>query len=480
MSLTFVGLLQCVFGLWILLRGSLNSAFAFLLVSSLFGGSAAAHLTALGNSSIPPVQFALLFVYFRLLMPRGGYTGAIPGALRANLALVLFTVWGIAGAVAAPRIFAGAVNVAPMRFEAARSLLDTVPLEPTAQNITSAVYLLGALLSAIAVQIACRFRGGANALVKTGVALAWIHALTGVIGVVARGTPAEVVFDLFRNASYAQLDQSYQGFVRINGVHPEASAYASFGLAWFFFNCECWYRSILPRATGRAALALAVVLFFSTSSTAYIGLSTYAAFFVLRAVLVSPAADRQRLGQAAIAAIAALSLACLAMALVPHLPAAVWDMILHMTVEKEDSDSGRQRLFWAMQGWNAFLASGGLGIGAGSFRSSSLITAIIGSMGVIGILTFAVYVWTVLQPLRHSTWARSEDAALSIGGAAACTTLMILVPSSIAAPSPDPGTNFAIFAGAALGLRPSWRGSRRPTSDSHAHGSAKIGPRSRA
>lgn len=454
MSLTFVGLLQCLAGLWIVARGSLNQAFAFLLASSLFGGSAAAQLPALGNSSIPPVQFALLFLYLRLLMPRGGYAGAVPAALRANAALVLFTLWGIAGAIAAPRIFAGKLNVAPLRFDAARSLFDTVPLEPTAQNMTSAVYLLGAMLVAVAAHIACRFRGGANTLVIVGIVIAWVHAVTGILGALAKGTPVDVVFELFRNGSYAQLEQSYGGFLRISGVFPEASGFAGFGLAWFFFNCECWYRSILPRATGRAALVLGLTLFFSTSSTAYIGLSAYLALFVARAILLPEVAERKRLTQAGLTALAGLSLSSLAMALVPHLPAAVWDMILHMTVEKEDSVSGRQRLFWAMQGWHAFLASGGLGVGAGSFRSSSLITAIVGSMGVVGIVAFGFYLWTVIQPLRHSTWARSGDPALSIGGAAACTALMIVLPASIGAPSPDPGTNFAIFAGTALALRP--------------------------
>lgn len=453
MSLTLVGLLQCLFGLWIVARGTLNHAFLFLLLSSLFGGSAALKLAALGNSSIPPVHFALLFVYLRVLMPRGGYASAVPGALRANLALVLFSLWGMAGAIAAPRIFAGAIDVPPLRFDGARSMFDAVPLEPTAQNLTAAVYLFGALLVAVAAYVGCRFRGGTNVLVRAGIAIAWIHAVSGILGVVTRGTPAEVVFDFFRNASYAQLDQSYQGFTRINGLFPEASAFASFGLAWFYFNCECWYRSILPRATGRAALVLGLTLFFSTSSTAYIGLSIYLALFVLRALLLPQAADRARLTEAGLAAIAAVSLSCLAMALVPRLPAAVWDMILHMTVDKEGSDSGRQRFFWAMKGWEAFLVSGGLGIGAGSFRSSSLVMAILGSMGVVGVASFAAYLWQVLQPQRHSTWTRSEEPALSVGGAAAMTALLVVIPASISAPSPDPGTNFAIFAGAALALR---------------------------
>ena len=327
MLLTFIGLAQCLIGLLIVLRGSLNAALLFLVLSSLFGGSAAVVLPALGNSSIPPVQFALLFLCLRIAMPRGGYAGAVPGAVTANLPLVLFAAYGIAAAVTAPRIFAGTIEVFPMRYVGARNLFDTVPLRPTAQNISSAVYLVGTMVAAVATYVACRFRGGAHWLVKGGVLVAWIHAVTGVVGALTRGTPADVVFNLFRNGSYAQLDQAYQGFVRINGVFPEASGYASYGLAWFVFAAECWYRGIEPRATGRAALALAAVLFFSTSSTAYMGLLVYSFWFVCRGLLISGPNQLPQLTQAALAGFAALVLACLAMALVPHLADSVWSMI---------------------------------------------------------------------------------------------------------------------------------------------------------
>ncbi|MDB5723771.1 MAG: glycoside hydrolase [Novosphingobium sp.] len=451
---TFIGLIQCLVGLIIVARGSLNAAFLFLILSSLFGGSAAIIMPALGNSSIPPVQFALLFLCLRIAMPRGGYAGAIPNAVRSNLPIILFALYGIAAAITAPRIFAGTMNVFPLRFTDARNLFDTVPLRPTSQNISSAVYLVGTMVAAIGAHIACRFRGGANTLVKGAVMVAWIHIVTGVIGSLTRGTAADAVFGLFRNASYAQLDQSYQGFVRINGVFPEASGYATFGLAWFIFNAECWYRGIEARATGRAALGLAAVLFFSTSSTAYIGLAIYAVWFAVRALLVSGRTHMPQLTQAALAAFAAVSLACLAMAVVPHLADSIWAMIRHMTVDKGESQSGKQRLFWAMQGWNAFLHSYGVGIGPGSFRSSSLVTGILGSMGIFGISAILVYLWRVLQPQRASTWGGSDDPGLAVGGAAACTVLLILVPAAISEPSADPGMIFALFSGAAIALRP--------------------------
>lgn len=454
MLLTFIGLVQCLIGLLIVLRGSLNTAFLFLILSSLFGGSAAIVLPALGNSSIPPVQFALLFLCLRIAMPRGGYAGAVPGAITANLPLVLFAGYGIAAAITAPRIFAGTIEVFPLRFTEARNLFDTVPLRPTSQNISSAVYLVGTMVAAVAAYVVCRFRGGAQTLVKGGVLAAWIHVTTGIIGSLARGTPVDMVFKLFRNGSYAQLDQAYQGFVRINGVFPEASGYASFGLAWFAFNAECWYRGIGPRATGRAALALAAVLFFSTSSTAYMGLAVYGLWFALRAVLISGRTQIPQLTQAGLAAFGGLVVACLAIAVVPHLADSIWAMIRHMTIDKSVSQSGQQRLFWAVQGWNAFLHSYGVGIGPGSFRSSSLVTGILGSMGIFGIVAILVHLWRVLQPQRLSTWGRSGETGLDVGGAAACTVLLILVPAAISAPSADPGMMFALFSGAAIALRP--------------------------
>lgn len=454
MNFTFVGLLQLVIGSMLLFR-SMPAMLVFLMASGLFGGSAALTVSALGNSSIPPIQFALVFVYLRVLMPSGGYFSLWTEGVKDNFLLVLFTLYGMAAAFIAPRIFADQINVAPMRFDDARSLFDTVPLRPTAQNITAAVYLLGALMATLATYVAVRTAGGLEALVKGGVVIAWVHALSGLIASQTKGTPVEAFFALFRNGTYAQLDQSYQGFNRIDGFFPEASGWAAFGLGWFIFNCECWYRSVWARHTGAAALVLGAVLFISTSSTAYVGLGCYAAFFLARAALVPQGADPVRLRQAAVAVFAMVVLAALALALMPGGAAKIGDMILHMTVDKSDSTSGQQRLFWAMQGVTAFTASGGLGVGPGSFRSSSLFMAILGTMGVIGITTFALYLFHIMRLGGEDRSGRGMDgdAVGAVMRVCATTAVIILVPAAVSSPNSHPGTSFAMFAGAALALR---------------------------
>lgn len=468
MILTIIGIVQLAIGMLLLLRGQLRSSFLFLLLSGLFGGSASLLLPALGGSSVLPMQFALVIVFARLLLPGSRQLAAVSEAFRANAVLALFTFYGLAAAFAAPRIFAGTINVTPLRFGQLRSMFDVVPLQPTSQNITTSVYLVTTLLAAMVAHVMCRHRGGAETLVRGAAVFAWIHGITGVVAALGRGTAIDSVFEFFRNASYNQVEQTAGSFVRLNGLYPEPSAYAAVGFTFFVFNCECWYRSILPRSTGRAAALLALILFFSTSSTAYLALSCYAVFFLLRLVLSPQGMNVVRVRQAGYVVLAAALAVSLALIVAPHFAASLGEVIRTMTVDKQNSDSGEQRMFWAMQGWHAFLSSGGLGIGPGSFRSSSLIMAIIGSMGVIGIASFLVYVARVVQPMRASTWNMVDDPASAISAAAGCTVLIMLVPMSIGSPSAAPGIDFGIFAGAALALRPPLR--RRATGLANSNG----------
>ncbi|GAA4773537.1 hypothetical protein GCM10023219_21020 [Stakelama sediminis] len=454
MTPTLIGLILMVIGLFLLVRGSLAAMLSYTMLCGLLSGSSAINLPALGGSSIPPSQFALLFLFLRVILPGQRYLPLLLDGIKQNALLIIFVLYGIAASIAAPRIFANTINVAPMRFVDPKSLFDTVPLVPTSQNITTSVYMVGTMVIAVLGSVACRAPGGAVALVRTSVAIAWIHTITGVLGIFTRGTPADVVFEFLRNASYAQLDQSYQGFIRINGVFAEASTYASFALAWFYLNFELWWRGVMPRSTGPASFILAAVLLFSTSSTAYVGLASYAAFVGIRVLLMPVYAPLDRLAILFLSGIGMAALASIAMLAMPGMFEAMVEMIRHMTIDKSDSLSGAQRLFWAMQGWDGFIHSHGLGLGPGSFRSSSLFMAILGSTGVIGMTTFLLYLWRVLAPLRASTWTRMQDPVVSIGAASACAAIGVLVPAAISSPSPNPGTNFALFAAAALALRP--------------------------
>ncbi|RGP41263.1 hypothetical protein BPTFM16_01559 [Altererythrobacter insulae] len=464
MELTYIGLVQILIGGYIILFGGMRSAILFLALSSILQGSAAIQLPALGGSSIPPGQFALLFLAVRVLAPRGGYLGLLPGAVLDNKWLVLFAFYGVASAFIAPRIFAGAINVFPMAPKGEFGLFDTVPLFPTAQNLTIAVYIIGALLIALISSILSRRSGAGAAFVAAIVVTSWFHVATGVLDLVTRGTPAGEILGLLRNANYTLMENEAHGFIRIIGVLPEASAYAGIGFTLFVANAEMWFRSVRPKATGIVAACLALMLILSTSSAAYVALAGYAIFFVLRAILFQSVAPPGKLLLSGFALAGVTFVIALAQVVVPGLTDAVANLIGEMTLDKQQSLSAQQRMFWALQGWHALFDSYGLGIGPGSFRSSSLATAILGSVGILGTIAFLLYLNSVFDWTRRSSWGVGPTARENLAGALGSAALLSLIPAMMLAPHPAPSAFFSIFAGAAIGFR--WRAE---TLDEHDH-----------
>lgn len=460
MELTFIGVVQVCFGLALFLAGTMEAMFAFVLVSSLFGGSAAAVLPALGGSSIPPAQFALAFAAVRVTVPGSGQMKALGIAARENLWLIAFVAYGVLAAYVAPRLFAGQVEVTPLRgrTEARYSSMSayifaTRSLTFTAQNITTSVYLIGTLLMALVSHIVCSRPRGPAVMVKTMAAVGTVHGLLGFAGLAVAGTPAERILALFRNGSYAQLDHAWRGFVRMTGIWPEASSFAAFGFVWMVFLAECWLRRIEGRWTGPAAAILLLALVFSTSGSAYVGLAAYAAVLVLRIMAFPGSIPADRLLWMLCGVLSIVVVGCALVIRDSRLAVQFAELIGHMTFGKTDSLSGMQRAFWARQGLDAFVATSGIGIGPGSFRSSSLITAIVGCMGVVGIVTFAGHLLFAFKPTRLSTYVAHPDQPAGLGGAAAWAMVMGVGLAAIALPTCDPGTDFAILSGCALALR---------------------------
>ena len=453
MQPTLLGIVIALIEAYLLFRGSVTAMFWVMLSCTLMGGAAVLSLPALGGSSVPPVQFASMCLVARILLPGSGRTDDVKTVVRANLLLGLYALYGVVTAMISPRIFAGHINIVPMRYEKLTTMLQTFPLGFTSQNITASVYLMGTFLAACVAFIAVRQKDAPHAFVKVTTYLAWAHVLFGLLGAAFGGGIVGEALKFFRNANYAQLDQSFNGFSRLNGIFPEASAYAAYAFGWFVFQTECWYRDVLPRRTGPAAAALGAVLVLSTSSTAYVSLVIYGAIFFLRALFLPWSVPSRKL---ILMCGVAVLLTCLVGAVVFALPAkavAFEEMFTRATLGKQGSMSGMQRAFWARTGWHAFVQSHGIGIGPGSFRSSSFIMAMLGSVGVIGSLLFAGYFIRVWRPLRASTYLPTRDFGTALGAAASWAALAVLIPATLIAPGPDPGTDFAIFAGVALALR---------------------------
>ena len=150
---TLFGLISIVIGLALLVRGTSLDLLRFMMFSTLFSGSAAIIMTALGGSSISPAHLAMVFLVARILLPGSGEYARIGPALSANAFLAVYAVYGAASAFILLRIFEGQMYVSPLRPVTVKSLFDTVPLVFTNQNVTTAVYMLGTLLSGICATI---------------------------------------------------------------------------------------------------------------------------------------------------------------------------------------------------------------------------------------------------------------------------------------------------------------------------------------
>ena len=97
----------------------------------------------------------------------------------------------------------------PMRFEKLNGLLDSVPLQFTMQNVTASVYMTGTFLAGVAAYAAMQDDKAPRRFVTAGVVIAWIHMFLGLSEAWINSPVYTGMLSVFRNASYAQLDQTF-------------------------------------------------------------------------------------------------------------------------------------------------------------------------------------------------------------------------------------------------------------------------------
>src|SRR4051812_28111735 len=132
---TYIGAILIPIATYIYVRCSVSAMLGFMLICSLMGGAAAIAVPALGGSSIPPAYVGLGFLLLRAVAPGTQQTKAIPVAMVRNFWLMLFAVYGVAIAIIGPRLFAGQLDVTPMRATDLKHLYETKPLGFSSQNI---------------------------------------------------------------------------------------------------------------------------------------------------------------------------------------------------------------------------------------------------------------------------------------------------------------------------------------------------------
>jgi hypothetical protein len=401
-----------------------------------------------GANLLPPTIYAAALV-LKVAFGRGNLMRATEAALEPRR-LGLFTAfiaYGVVTALMLPRMFAGLVEVIPV---SGTDLTGSSLLRPRSGNITQTCYMMISYLTAVAFSVIGSRRDVRyhymQALVWGGFALVF----TGILDLVSYRVGISGLLDPFRTAQYALLtDVEAAGAKRVVGLTSEASTYGA--LCINAATAILFLRPLYPRGGRRiaatlAVLSLLVMAALSTSATAFAGGAALGCLYVVD--LARRYLDRKAVGRAGlsleIGAVAGVAIVGLAIVLLfPERVAPLFEVVDKIVFQKTASLSYRQRSLWTHVGWQAFLDSGGLGVGLGSIRTSNWEVSILGSTGLFGgFLIFGFLAQRLASSTKHLP---PEEAAFAT--ALKLSLPPFLVMSSLAGTIPDIGIGVATILG---------------------------------
>jgi hypothetical protein len=405
----------------------------------------------LGGANLLPESVCAAALFVKVASQRGNLLRGLEAALDpARFGLfTAFIVYGTLTALLLPRIFAGQVVVIPASGGDA-DLYGGSLLKPGFGNFTQSCYLLISYLTVAAFSVIGGRTDVRHHYMQALVWGAFILALTGVIDLVFYRAGLSELLSPFRTAHYSLLtDVEEAGTKRVVGLTPEASAYGP--LCVTGASALLFLRPLYPAGRSRLAATaafflLVVMAFLSTSSTAIIGLVVLLSLFVIDLIYRTlsksgKAVNRLRWEiQAAVLIVLGALVFGLAM---PDKVAPVFELLNESIFNKTNSDSYFQRSLWTQIGWQAFLDTGGLGVGIGSIRTSNWAVNILGSTGLFGGLLMFGF---LAQKLFASTRNRYPEEP-AFAHALKLAFLPPLAMSFLSGTMPDIGMEMAVILG---------------------------------
>jgi hypothetical protein len=366
------------------------------LVASVFEAAAAVTFGGLGlQPAMLPAAFFSAYMGLQILLG-ARYAGS---ALiwRSFMPMALFAGWALLSSVLLPRLLQGQVWVSPQKLEPpfAEVLLDpsTLSKNPDIYLVVDCLILL--FVALFASGPSSRASRVMNAYVVSGYVAVGI-GLWQFANKVA-GVPFPEDF-LYSNPGWTiHSGQTIGGIPRINGSFSEPAAFAG-----FLVNIVCSTGWMAINGNGgrsvRILLAAALVMvLLSTSTTGYGVLAMAAAGLTLYALVRGTRRLRGRI--LSMGVVLVLSLAVVGLTTTAFLPAVneAAAEILASTMGKKESQSYEERSNADAQSLQIAADTGGIGVGWGGNRSSSLIPGILSNVGVPG---FAALLWFAFAMVR--------------------------------------------------------------------------------
>lgn len=416
---------------------------------------------------VPGLVFVAYVVVQYMLGMRYQGEGQILKTLAPMLALLVYAVLSI---LVLPQMFQGRIMVWPQRPDMLDP--DYVPLAFTSGNVTQTLYL--ALYTMVAVCAALlvtrrgiRFESLLRAYLLGGylvIALTFWDFAYRVAGV---PFPTDVVYS---NPSWAIVNQTIGPVPRIQATFSEPAALA-FYLSGLFFCC-LWLNA-KGRRIMRVDILLGLCILAMLCSTSTTGLLTLAAGFPMMMGVAVLSGNHAILGRLVKTGMTLLVIGAVAIGPLLIFKPSLKDevgQVITATLSKGDSESYQERSGLDGAAIGTLGQTGGLGVGWGSFRSSSLIPGLAANGGVFGLAMVLLLAWQVtglLRRARRSNPGHAGSIVLEGFGAALCGQLAAALVSAPTIGSLAFYLQLGCVTGAAARMLTESRASRAVVSSRH-------------
>lgn len=363
-----------------------------LVTASIFGAAAALFI---GGANIPPAHLFIAVVAVATLSRRDQCAAIIRGLHpnRPGFWIMCFVGYGVMTSFFYPRVMAGLTDIIPLGASQFEDTGSTVPLGPVSSNFTQSIYMISSLLVfMIITSFAATPEGFRTATIAlTGYVAA--NAFFGLVDVLTFLTGTQSFLDFMRNARYAlHTDTQIEGMKRIAGAFAEASTFARASIGAFGFIATLWLCARRPGLTGALAALTFGLGLLSTSSTAIAVLPLMIVLLYLTALARCGTASRARISSTVVIVAPLLALtAGLGIAANVTMSATVYDYLDLVLFSKATTDSGVERGSWNTVAMGNFYDSGGLGVGLGTIRTSSISAAFLAGVGIAGTVIYLIF-----------------------------------------------------------------------------------------
>jgi hypothetical protein len=442
MTIELIGAITLAFGIAGLFLAPSFIVYVFF-GSTLLGAAGALILTSLGETNIQPAHLLLGFLAMTLMARPEIRDGAVRSVAlgRPGFWLLVTMIYGAITAYLMPRFFAGDTLTFPVRIQG--GLNQATPLLPTTSNLTQSIYFAGNFVCFFVLSGFASNPAGRNTLGRAALACVVLNLVFVALDLATFWTNTTELLSFIRNSTYSLMpDTELAGYKRIVGSFVEASSFSYWTLGYFAFALSLWLSGISPRLTLTLSLLSLLTLLFSTSTTAYVGLAAYlfAQYVMIVArLLMRPINSRTAFLVLGLPVL--LSIVVVAILLNDTSAVYLGNLLDTLIFDKMSTDSGIERSTWNSQAIQNFFDTYGFGAGNGSVRASSFGIAVISSLGVIGSVTYSIFLYGI-----WSGGPPEDPVAAAMRTAARSACLAWLIAATASGAFIDLGLPFFAFA----------------------------------